>query len=100
MNVNVVGEVIFIPMPDFLRGQAPAGFAWNMPMNCLAEGREISLPALSSAASTVVASTVRAYESIRKQLKKKPISPIWKVTRSLSKGGRKQLFNDRGTTTH
>ena len=38
-------------------------------MDCLAEGRGISLPALSVAAAKGVATTVGAYARIRKQFK-------------------------------
>ena len=41
----------------------------NMLMDCLAEGRGISLPALSVAAAKGVATTVGAYARIRKQFK-------------------------------
>ena len=40
-----------------------------MLMDCLAEGRGISLPALSVAAAKGVATTVGAYARIRKQFK-------------------------------
>ena len=60
---------MFIPMTDLLGGQPRAGFGWNMLMDCLAEGRGISLPALSIAASRSVAVSVGAYARIRKQFK-------------------------------
>lgn len=41
---SVQGEDVFIPMSCLLGGQARAGFGWNMLMDCLAEGRGISLP--------------------------------------------------------
>ena len=63
------GEDVFIPMTDLLGGQPRAGFGWNMLMDCLAEGRGISLPALSIAASRSVAVSVGAYARIRKQFK-------------------------------
>ena len=69
MNGTVEGEDVFIPMTDLLGGQARAGFGWNMLMDCLAEGRGISLPALSVAAAKGVSVTVGAYARIRKQFK-------------------------------
>jgi alkylation response protein AidB-like acyl-CoA dehydrogenase len=69
MNGTVEGEDVFIPMSDFLGGQARAGFGWNMLMDCLAEGRGISLPALSIAAARAVAVSVGGYARIRKQFK-------------------------------
>jgi len=72
MNGTVEGEDVFIPMTDLLGGQGKAGFGWNMLMDCLAEGRAISLPALSVSAAKGVASTVGAYARIRKQFKVLP----------------------------
>lgn len=69
MNGTVEGENVFIPMSDLLGGQDRAGFGWNMLMDCLAEGRAISLPALSVAAAKGVTTTVGAYARIRKQFK-------------------------------
>jgi alkylation response protein AidB-like acyl-CoA dehydrogenase len=69
MNGTVEGEDVFIPMTDLLGGQDKAGFGWNMLMDCLAEGRAISLPALSVSAAKGVACTVGAYARIRKQFK-------------------------------
>ena len=51
MNGTVQGENVWIPITDILGGQTRVGFGWNMLMDCLAEGRAISLPALSIAAS-------------------------------------------------
>ena len=69
MNGTVEGEDVFIPMDDILGGQNRSGFGWNMLMDCLAEGRGISLPALSIAAAKGVAVSVGAYARIRKQFK-------------------------------
>lgn len=69
MNGTVEGEDVFIPMNCVIGGQERVGFGWNMLMDCLAEGRGISLPALSVAASKGVAVTTGAYARIRKQFK-------------------------------
>ena len=69
MNGTVEGEDVFIPMDMILGGQNRTGFGWNMLMDCLAEGRGISLPALSIAAAKGVAVSVGAYARIRKQFK-------------------------------
>lgn len=69
MNGTVEGENVFIPMSELLGGQERAGFGWNMLMDCLAEGRGISLPALSVAAARGVVTSVGAYSRIRKQFK-------------------------------
>jgi alkylation response protein AidB-like acyl-CoA dehydrogenase len=39
------GENVFIPMNKIIGGQQRCGFGWNMLMDCLAEGRSVSLPA-------------------------------------------------------
>jgi len=69
MNGTVEGENVFIPMSAVLGGQTRCGFGWNMLMDCLAEGRGISLPALSTSAGKGVAVSVGAYARIRKQFK-------------------------------
>jgi alkylation response protein AidB-like acyl-CoA dehydrogenase len=45
MNGTVEGKDVFIPMECILGGQQRCGFGWNMLMDCLAEGRSVSLPA-------------------------------------------------------
>jgi hypothetical protein len=86
MNGTVEGEDVFIPMGDLLGGQERAGFGWNMLMDCLAEGRGISLPALSIAAAKGVATSVGAYARIRKQFKV-PIAEMEGVQEALGRIG-------------
>lgn len=86
MNGTVEGENVFIPMTDLLGGQARSGFGWNMLMDCLAEGRSISLPALSVAAGRGVATSVGAYARIRKQFKV-PIAELEGVQEGLARIG-------------
>jgi acyl-CoA dehydrogenase len=83
MNGTVEGEDVFIPMSDLLGEQERAGQGWNMLMDCLAEGRAISLPALSVAGGKGVATTVGAYARIRKQFKV-PIAEMEGVQESLA----------------
>lgn len=84
MNGTVEGENVFIPMTDLLGGQTRAGYGWNMLMECLAEGRGISLPALSVAAAKGVSVTVGAYARIRKQFKV-PIADMEGVQEGLAR---------------
>lgn len=84
MNGTVEGENVFIPMKCLLGGQTRAGFGWNMLMDCLAEGRSISLPALSVSAAKGVSSTVGAYARIRKQFKV-PIADMEGVQEALAR---------------
>ena len=86
MNGTVEGENVFIPMSSLLGGQSRAGFGWNMLMDCLAEGRGISLPALSVAAAKGVAVTVGSYARIRKQFKV-PIANMEGVQEALARVG-------------
>lgn len=86
MNGTVEGENVFIPMTDLLGGQHRCGFGWNMLMDCLAEGRAISLPALSVAAAKGVATTVGSYARIRKQFKV-PIADMEGVQEALARIG-------------
>lgn len=69
MNGTVEGEDVFIPLDMIIGGRCRAGFGWNMLMDCLAEGRGISLPATSVAASKLTSMAVGSYARIRKQFK-------------------------------
>ncbi|GMH68121.1 hypothetical protein TL16_g04853 [Triparma laevis f. inornata] len=69
MNGTVEGEDVWIPMESILGGQERAGFGWHMFVECLAEGRGVSLPAGSIGAARSVASVVGAYTRVRKQFK-------------------------------
>jgi acyl-CoA dehydrogenase len=61
------GKDVFIPMDWIIGGQAQIGNGWKMLMQCLATGRAISLPALSTAASKFTSRNTGAYARIRKQ---------------------------------
>lgn len=74
MNGTVEGEEVFIPLDQIIGGRERAGFGWNMLMDCLAEGRGISLPAMSVAASKMTTSVVGAYARVRKQFK---VGRVW-----------------------
>jgi alkylation response protein AidB-like acyl-CoA dehydrogenase len=69
MNGTVEGEDVWIPMSSILGGQERCGFGWHMFVECLAEGRGVSLPAGSVGAARGVAAGVGAYSRIRKQFK-------------------------------
>ena len=58
MNGTVVGENVFISMDQIIGGQERCGFGWNMLMDCLAEGRSISLPASAVGASKLALNAV------------------------------------------
>jgi len=69
MNGTVDGKDVFIPLDWIIGGAKNIGKGWRMLMECLAVGRGISLPALSTAASEVTYLTVGAFAKIRQQFK-------------------------------
>lgn len=69
MNGTVEGEDVWISMDNILGGQERCGYGWHMFVECLAEGRGVSLPAGSVGAGRGVVSGVGAYARIRKQFR-------------------------------
>ncbi|KAJ0400481.1 hypothetical protein ATCC90586_003953 [Pythium insidiosum] len=69
MNGPVTGEDVFIPMEKIIGGQTRVGYGWNMLMDCLAEGRSISLPASACAGASLSVNAAGAYARVRKQFK-------------------------------
>lgn len=63
------GKDVFIPMDWAIGGQTYLGQGWRMLMDCLAAGRSISLPALSTGAGKLASRATGAYARIRKQFK-------------------------------
>jgi acyl-CoA dehydrogenase len=76
MNGTVTGEDVWVPMSSILGGQQRCGFGWHMFVECLAEGRGVSLPAGAVGAARTVTAGVGAYARIRKQVgAARPASP-------------------------
>lgn len=69
MNGTVDGKDVFIPLDWIIGGVENAGKGWRMLMECLAVGRGISLPALSTAAGEMTYLNVAAFARIRQQFK-------------------------------
>ncbi len=69
MNGPNSGKDVFIPMNWLIGGVERAGQGWRMLMECLADGRSISLPALSTGAGKLASRTVGGYSRIRRQFK-------------------------------
>ena len=67
MNGPIRGEDVFITMDDIIGGEAQLGNGWRMLMECLSDGRGISLPSLSSAAGKFCCMYTGAYARIRSQ---------------------------------
>eukprot|EP00595_Chromulina_sp_UTEXLB2642_P002442 CAMPEP_0196763690 /NCGR_PEP_ID=MMETSP1095-20130614/4520_1 /TAXON_ID=96789 ORGANISM="Chromulina nebulosa, Strain UTEXLB2642" /NCGR_SAMPLE_ID=MMETSP1095 /ASSEMBLY_ACC=CAM_ASM_000446 /LENGTH=720 /DNA_ID=CAMNT_0042117379 /DNA_START=201 /DNA_END=2363 /DNA_ORIENTATION=- len=84
MNGTVQGRDVFIPMDKLIGGQARCGFGWNMLMDCLAEGRSISLPASAVGATQLAVNALGAYARIRKQFRV-PIAEMGGVQEALSR---------------
>ena len=61
------GSDVFVTIESIIGGTERAGQGWRMLMDCLAEGRSISLPALSAGTSKLGARVVGAYSRVRKQ---------------------------------
>ncbi|MBI4006848.1 MAG: acyl-CoA dehydrogenase [Gammaproteobacteria bacterium] len=61
------GKDVFIPMDWVIGGQDRIGQGWRMLVECLSDGRGISLPALSTGAGKFASRTTGAYARIRKQ---------------------------------
>jgi len=69
MNGPTRGQDVFIPLDWIIGGRKQAGQGWRMLMECLATGRGISLPALSTATCMLSARTSGAYARVRTQFK-------------------------------
>ncbi|MCW9048088.1 MAG: acyl-CoA dehydrogenase, partial [Gammaproteobacteria bacterium] len=69
MNGPNRGKDVFIPMDWVIGDQEYVGKGWMMLMNCLSEGRAVSLPALSTGAGKYISRYTGAYSRIRKQFK-------------------------------
>lgn len=69
MNGPIRGKDVFIPLDWVIGGPAKVGQGWRMLMECLAAGRSISLPALSTAIAQLSYRMTGAYSLIRKQFK-------------------------------
>ncbi|EIJ34079.1 acyl-CoA dehydrogenase [Thiothrix nivea] len=61
------GRDVFIPMDWLIGGREQAGNGWRMLVECLGEGRGISLPALSTGAAKVASRYTGAYARVRQQ---------------------------------
>ncbi|MFV1984384.1 MAG: acyl-CoA dehydrogenase [Thiohalomonadales bacterium] len=69
MNGPNSGKDVFIPISWLIGGAERAGQGWRMLMECLADGRSISLPALSTGAGKLASRSVGGYARIRRQFK-------------------------------
>mmetsp|Transcript_48953 Transcript_48953/g.74468 ORF Transcript_48953/g.74468 Transcript_48953/m.74468 type:complete len:794 (-) Transcript_48953:95-2476(-) len=96
MNGTVEGEDVWIPMSNILGGQERCGFGWHMFVECLAEGRGVSLPAGSAGAGRAVVGAVGAYSRVRKQFRV-PIAEFGGIQEAMSLAGSDALITIAGT---
>jgi acyl-CoA dehydrogenase len=96
MNGTVEGEDVWIPMSNILGGQERCGFGWHMFVECLAEGRGVSLPAGSAGAGRSVVGAVGAYTRVRKQFRV-PIAEFGGIQEAMSLAGSDALITIAGT---
>lgn len=86
MNGPNYGKDVFIPMDWIIGGVEQAGQGWRMLMECLSDGRAISLPALSTGAGKLASLSVGAYSRVRQQFKM-PIGKFEGVEEALARIG-------------
>jgi len=96
MNGTVEGEDVWIPMDCILGGQERCGYGWHMFVECLAEGRGVSLPAGSAGAARGVAASVGAYARIRKQFRV-PIAEFGGIQEALGNAASDGVITIAGT---
>ena len=84
MNGPNRGKDVFIPLEWIIGGVDYIGKGWTMLMNCLSDGRAISLPALSTGAGKYSSRYTGAYARVRKQFKI-PIGNFEGVQEALAK---------------
>lgn len=95
MNGTVEGDDVWIPMSMILGGQERCGFGWNMFVECLAEGRGVSLPAMASGMARGVVGGVGAYARVRKQFRV-PIAEFGGIQEALVEAGSDGLISIAG----
>ena len=78
-------------MDHLFGGQEKCGFGWHMFVDCLAEGRGVSLPAGSVSAARTLAVGVGVYCRVRKQFKV-PIADFGGIQEALARMGSQGLI--------
>lgn len=93
MNGPNSGEDVFMPLEWIIGGQDRIGQGWRMLVECLTDGRAISLPALSVGAGKLACRGIGAYSRIRRQFKL-PIGKFEGVEEGLARiGGYTYMMN-------
>ncbi len=84
MNGPTQGRDVFVPLDWIIGGPDYAGKGWQMLVDCLSEGRAISLPALGTAIAKVCYRLTGAYSRIRTQFNM-PIGNFEGIEEALSR---------------
>ena len=84
MNGPIQGKEVFVPLEQIIGGVERCGQGWQMMMECLALGRGISLPSVSTAIAQVCLRVSSAYVLVRHQFRR-PISQFEGVRDVLAK---------------
>ncbi len=66
-NGPTQGKDVFVPLDYIIGGKAMAGQGWRMLMECLAVGRSISLPSMTTGGAVAGALATGAYCRVRRQ---------------------------------
>lgn len=99
MNGPTQGKEVFIPADWVIGGRRQIGRGWKMLMECLADGRAISLPALATSAAKFASRNTGAYARVRTQFKL-PIGEFEGVAEVLGRiGGNTYLMDAARTVT-
>jgi acyl-CoA dehydrogenase len=80
------GKDVFIPIDWVIGGQEMIGKGWRMLMECLAAGRGISLPSLSTGMSKLIVRATGGYARVRHQFKT-PIGKFEGIEEPLARMG-------------
>jgi len=91
------GKDVFVPLDWIIGGRERIGQGWRMLMECLADGRGISLPALSTGAGKLAARGIGAYARVRTQFKL-PIGRFEGVEEALARIGAYTYMMDAART--
>lgn len=97
MNGPNYGKDVFMPLDSIIGGPERAGQGWRMLMECLSDGRGISLPALSVGAGKLCSRVVGAYSRVRRQFKM-PIGRFEGVEEALARIGGNTYMMDAART--
>lgn len=66
-NGPISGQDVFIPLSEIIGGEKEIGNGWRMLMECLANGRAISLPSSTAGGAKALSYAIGAYARVRKQ---------------------------------